>query len=54
MVTTNNSLRDDYWQTFTLESEDIEFIYQHLLEVETPLTPDELLNVLVQERIRRG
>lgn len=49
----NNSLRDDYWQSFTLESEDIEFIYQHLLEVETPLTPDELLNVLVQERIRR-
>ncbi|MFN2198089.1 MAG: hypothetical protein ACK2UW_18360 [Anaerolineales bacterium] len=49
----STSLREDYWQTFQLDTEDVEFIYQHLLEVETPLTSEELLPVLVEERIRR-
>lgn len=53
MVMASMSLREDYWQTFTLETEDEEFIYQYLLEVETPLTSEELLRVLVEERIRR-
>jgi hypothetical protein len=46
-------LRDDYWQTFNLQPEDIEFLYNHLLETETPLTSQELLEVLVKERIER-
>lgn len=47
------SLREDYWETFQLQPEDIEFIYNHLLETETPKTPRELLSILVAERIRR-
>lgn len=47
------SLREDYWETFELTDEDREFIYNHLLEVETPLTSPEILSVLVDERIRQ-
>ncbi|MGE5124156.1 MAG: hypothetical protein ACM3H7_06525, partial [Acidobacteriaceae bacterium] len=46
------SLREDYWDTFELTDEDREFIYNHLLEVETPLTSQEILSALVYERIR--
>jgi hypothetical protein len=45
------SLREDYWDTFELTDEDREFIYNYLLEVETPLTSPELLAALVNERI---
>ena len=47
------SLREDYWETFDLQEEDIEFLYSYLLEIETPLTPNELVAALVEERIRR-
>jgi hypothetical protein len=53
MVMAKPSLQEDYWQIFELSDEDVEFIYQYLIEVETPLTPAELVKVLVQERIRR-
>jgi hypothetical protein len=53
MVMASLSLRDDYWETFDLHEEDIEFIYNYLLEIETPLTPDELVKAIVEERIRR-
>ncbi|HZD58678.1 MAG TPA: hypothetical protein VE136_18245 [Anaerolineales bacterium] len=53
MVTVSVSLREDYWDTFELQEEDIEFLYNYLLEVETPLTPEELLAALVEDRIRR-
>jgi hypothetical protein len=53
MVLAQFSLREDYWEDFELQVEDIEFIYNHLLEVETPLTPEELISVLVEERIQR-
>jgi len=46
------SLREDYWETFELTDEDREFIYNYLLEVETPLTSPEILSALVNERIR--
>jgi hypothetical protein len=46
------SLREDYWETFELKDEDREFIYNYLLEIETPLTSPELLSALVNERIR--
>ncbi len=46
------SLREDYWETFELKDEDREFLYNYLLEVETPLTSPELLTALVKERIR--
>jgi len=53
MVMASLSLREDYWETFVLQDEDIEFIYNHLLEIETPLTPNELVEALVEERIHR-
>ncbi len=53
MVMASLSLREDYWETFDLQEEDIEFIYNYLLEIETPLTPNELVVALVEERIRR-
>jgi hypothetical protein len=53
MVMASLSLRDDYWETFDLQEEDIEFIYNYLLEIETPLIPEELVKALVEERIRR-
>src|SRR3970040_459266 len=47
------SLREDYWANFSIEKVDIEFLYNHLLEKETPLTSTELTHALVQERVRR-
>ncbi len=32
MVTVSFSLNEDYWQNFELHDEDIEFIYNYLLE----------------------
>ncbi len=53
MVVASFSLRENYWNDFELQDEDIEFLYGHLLDVETPLTSDELVTALIQERIRR-
>lgn len=53
MVMAENALRQVYWENFELQDEDIEFLYNHLLELETPLTPRELVKALVEERIRR-
>jgi len=47
------SLREENWENFKLEEEDIEFLYNHLLELETPLTPLDLISALVEERIQR-
>ncbi len=47
------SLREDYWETFELKEQDREFLYNYLLEIETPLTSPELLSALVKERIRQ-
>jgi hypothetical protein len=46
-------LREDYWETFNLEDEDHEFIYNYLLEIETPLTSPEILASLVKDRIQQ-
>lgn len=48
-----NTMDEGYWESFKLENEDIEFLYNHLLELETPLTPLEIVEALVNERIRR-
>jgi hypothetical protein len=46
------SMGEDYWEAFKLRDEDLEFLYNYLLEVETPLTSQELVEALVVERIR--
>ena len=47
------SLREDYWEEYKLEDDDISFLYDYLLESETPLTSEELMPILVGERIER-
>jgi hypothetical protein len=44
---------EDYWEAFKLQDEDLEFLYNYLLEIETPLTSQELVEALVVERIRQ-
>lgn len=53
MATALLSLREDYWEEYELEDEDISFLYDYLLENETPLTSEELMPILVEERIER-
>lgn len=53
MTTAQFSLQEDYWESFELTPEDVEFLYNHLIETETPLTSSELLVVLVEDRVRR-
>jgi hypothetical protein len=45
------SLPQDYWKTLNLGKKDLEFLSNHLFENETPLTKEELVSVLVDERI---
>jgi hypothetical protein len=52
MVMSPFRLREDYWETFELHEEDIEFLYNILLETEEPQTSSELVENLVSERIR--
>ena len=47
------SIKQSYWEEFEVCDEDLEFLYNHLLDIETPLTPDELVQVLVNERVER-
>ena len=53
MVMVSFSLREDYWDTFELQDEDVEFLYNHLMENELPLTSLEMVRLLVGERISR-
>lgn len=46
------NLPADYWQTLQVTSQDIEFLQTYLFEHETPLTPRELVAVLIAERLR--
>ena len=54
MSKNNNShtyIDEKYWTSFQLSDKDLEFLYNHLLELETPLTTAELIKALVEERI---
>lgn len=51
MVAVPSTLREDYWTTFEIQDRDVEFLYNHLLELELPQTSHELLDALVRERI---
>ncbi len=52
MVIVPLSLQKDYWQQFKVTEQDLEFLYNKLLEVETPLTTEELARALVEERVQ--
>jgi len=53
MTTALLSLRENYWEEYQLERKDITFLYDYLLENETPLTSEELMPILVEQRIER-
>jgi len=53
MVKVSSPMGEDYWKNFQLHNEDTEFLYNHLLELETPLTSRELVEALIGERIRK-
>ncbi len=46
-------LKEQYWREFQIQEEDLEFVYNHLLETEIPLTTEELVRLILAERIRR-
>lgn len=52
MVVASISLHEDYWSTLELKDEDIEFLYNHILELEIPQNSQELAAALVDERLR--
>src|SRR3972149_1797180 len=41
-----------YWSAFSAEDNDLEFIYNLLLEREVPLTPREMALSLIEQRLR--
>jgi hypothetical protein len=47
------SIPADYWEKFQITPSDLEFIYNHLIELETPQSPQELLRALISERIQQ-
>ena len=53
MVAVAFTLGEYYWDDFELQNEDLEFIYNYLLELETPQSTTNLVAALVAERIRR-
>ena len=42
----------DYWTDIQITQQDVEFLHNHLFELETPLTARELVAVFVNERIQ--
>lgn len=52
MASPSIALSPDYWENLNVTSNDIEFLQTYLFEHETPLTPHELVTVLVAERLR--
>ncbi len=53
MVLASFTLKNDFWETISLQEEDLEAIYDHLLEVETPLSADSLAAIFVEKRLAR-
>ncbi|MBG0771714.1 MAG: hypothetical protein H0S82_08395, partial [Anaerolineaceae bacterium] len=45
-------LSDSFWQSLDIKQQDIEFLYNYLLEKETPLPSSDLAVALITERIR--
>jgi hypothetical protein len=48
------ALSEGYWEEFEITGEDVEYLYNYLLDFETPLTSKELVAALIKERIRQA
>lgn len=46
------TLKENYWENLEIQDDDLEYLYNHLLDKETPLTSRELAEVLIKERIK--
>ncbi len=53
MVLASFTLKNDYWETTAIQEEDIEGLYHHLLEIETPLSVDDLVKVFIEQKLAR-
>jgi hypothetical protein len=53
MAISSRSLQDGFWEGYQIQEKDIEYLFNHLIEVEEPLTPRELLDCLVKSIIDR-
>jgi len=51
MVISSISIPDSFWETTEIQNEDLEFIFNHLLDIETPQTTLELVTALVSQKI---
>jgi hypothetical protein len=52
MASVSLTLPPDYWKNLSLSKIDLEFVSNYLFEKETPLTENELVPVLIEERVR--
>lgn len=52
MVNLSLSLKEGYWDDFKLQDQDVEYLYNYLLEKEEPQPTRELVKALIAERIR--
>lgn len=52
MVISPLSLKKDYWTALEINDQDLEFLYNYLLDVEKPQTSQQLTRALIGERIR--
>lgn len=53
MGSNNLSLQEDYWHEFQFSDQDLEFLYNYLLEIELPQTAEELTRALISNRIKK-
>ena len=53
MVTAYRSLSEDYWKTFSISKEDIDFINNYLFDNEIPCTARELTPLLFEDRVQK-
>jgi hypothetical protein len=47
------TLQEDYWHDYKFTNQDLEFLYNHLLEIELPQTAEELSKALISNRIEK-
>lgn len=53
MLAVEDRLEKSHWENFKVGDAELEFIYNHLLEIETPLTSKELTSALIENNIEQ-
>ncbi len=51
MVKITNTNNTDFWEDYQIQDKELDFLYNHLLEIETPQTSHDLIRALIHERI---